>query len=268
MPSTGSRSRVGRVQGLWRYPVRSLGGERVTETRLGPLGVAGDRAWSILDPGDGHMATAAKRPRDWAGLLGFSARYLREPSLGDARAPDVELRHESGTVLRSDAGATAGELARLLGRKARLHAGDAQGALSAAATAERDPGAPRPPYASAPIHLLTTSSLCAAKRLHPAGAFEIARFRPNILVDTGGAPEFLEAGWVEACLRIGDEVVLHVFKECERCVLTTLPQPGLPRDPHILATAVGHNRTFLGVSCSVPSGGVVREGDPVVLEAA
>ena len=248
--------------------MRSLRGERVSKAGLGALGVAGDRAWSILDPADGHMATAAKRPREWAGLLGFDARYLSEPTLRDERAPDVELRHESGFVIRSDAEDTAPALARLLGRPAQLHAGDSQGALSAAATAKRDPDAPKPPYASAPIHLLTTSSLRAAERLHPGGAFEIARFRPNIVVDTGDAPEFLEASWVEARLRIGDEVVLHVFKECDRCVLTTLPQPGLPRDPRILATAVEHNRTFLGISCSVPAEGTIREGDAVVLEAS
>ena len=257
---------VGRVESLWRYPVRSVRGERMAEARLGALGVAGDRAWGVVDPADGNIATAAKRPRDWAGLLAFDASYVSEPGLDDATAPAVELRHESGAVVRSDADGAEAELSRLLGREARLHAGDGRGALSAAAVAKEDESLPAPPYASSPIHLLTTSTLRAAEELHPEGDFSLPRFRPNIVVDTGDAPEFLEAAWVDAQLRIGDEVVLHVFKECERCVLTTLPQPGLPKDPKILATAVKHNRTFIGISCSVPTGGVVREGDAVVVK--
>lgn len=259
---------VGRVESLWRYPVRSMRGERVPRTAVSKLGIAGDRAWSVVDPADGRIATAAKRPRDWASLLEFDARYLQEPGSNDARAPAVELLHQSGARLNSEDAGVEDRLSELLQREARLHAGDSRGALSAAAVAREDASAPEPPYASAPIHLLTTSSLRAAEKLHPQGRFELVRFRPNVVVDTGDAPEFLEASWVGGVLRIGDTVAFHVFKECDRCVLTTLPQAGLPKDPAILATAVQHNRTFLGISCSVPEAGTLREGDPVLFDPA
>ena len=51
------------------------------------------------------------------------------------------------------------------------------------------------PYAHRPLHLLTSATLAALARHYPAGRFEPPRFRPNILVDCGGAVGFIEQNW-------------------------------------------------------------------------
>ena len=76
------------------------------------------------------------------------------------------------------------------------------------------------------------------RELYPAGAFDLRRFRPNLVLEFGdAAPGFVENAWHGRRLRIGDTVELEVLGDCPRCVMTTLPQPELPADPGILRTA-------------------------------
>jgi hypothetical protein len=58
-------------------------------------------------------------------------------------------------------------------------------------------------------------------------------------------------------------VRLRVFKTTGRCVMATLPQFDLPRDPGILRTAAQHNNAAVGVYADVIRGGKIRHGDLV-----
>lgn len=64
-------------------------------------------------------------------------------------------------------------------------------------------------------------------------------------------------------LAIGEEVRLRITGPCPRCVMTTLPQGDLPKDPGILRTAAKHNEVNVGVYAEVLRGGRIRRGDPV-----
>jgi hypothetical protein len=117
------------------------------------------------------------------------------------------------------------------------------------------------------VHLLTTATLDRLRELYPKGRFEVRRFRPNIVVETAnGEKDFVENAWIGQMLAIGDAVRLSVTGPCARCVMTTLPQGDLPRDPGILRTAAQHNRANVGVYASVLQGGKVRRGDSIRLE--
>jgi uncharacterized protein len=103
--------------------------------------------------------------------------------------------------------------------------------------------------------------------LYPQGRFEVRRFRPNVVVETGNPEkDFVENAWIGQILAIGDTVRLSITGPCPRCVMTTLPQGDLPRDAGILRTAAQHNRANVGVYASVLQGGQVRRGDSVSLE--
>jgi uncharacterized protein YcbX len=52
-----------RVVELWRYPVKSLQGERLTTAAIGTDGVVGDRRWALVDPGTGFVAVVESIPR-------------------------------------------------------------------------------------------------------------------------------------------------------------------------------------------------------------
>lgn len=114
------------------------------------------------------------------------------------------------------------------------------------------------------VHLLTTATLDRLSELYPQGRFEVRRFRPNIVVQPdAGESGFIENSWVGQSLAIGDEVRLSITGSCGRCVMTTLAQGDLPRDPGILRTAAQHNHVQVGVYSAVLRGGTIRRGDAV-----
>ena len=78
--------------------------------------------------------------------------------------------------------------------------------------------------------------------------------------------DFVENGWVGHTLGLGDAVRLRITGPCPRCVMTTLPQSDLPKDPGILRTAALHNQVNVGVYASVVQGGTVRRGDAIRLD--
>ncbi|MGE5755045.1 MAG: MOSC domain-containing protein [Planctomycetaceae bacterium] len=114
---------------------------------------------------------------------------------------------------------------------------------------------------------LTTATIDRLRDLYPQGRFEVRRFRPNIVVEpASGEKIFVENAWIGHRIAIGDEVCLRITGPCPRCVMTTLPQGDLPRDPGILRTAAQHNQVNVGVYAAVLRGGTIRRGDPIRFE--
>lgn len=245
----GGPAAGGTVAELWRFPVKSMGGERVESARVGPAGLLGDRAYAVIDVEDGTAATA--KIRHWAGLFDFSARYGAEPVPGRA-LPPVWVHFPDGSVLRSDDEAVHPALSSVLGREVVLRAGTDPFVDLAAA------------------HVLTSASLAGMGAMVGAEV-DVRRFRPNLLLDaTPEAAGFPEDAWVGRELSVGDGVALRPFMPAPRCVMTTLAQPGLPADSRLLAALTREHRRdageygvrpCLGVYADVTGEGTVREGD-------
>jgi hypothetical protein len=271
---------LGSVATLWRYPVKSMMGEELNATAISGRGVAGDRGYALVDRADGRVASA-KNPKKWPRLFEFRAAL--------ADAPTVRITLPDGTEVRSDAPdvdrilSTALQREVTLARAGGAPAGEGTGAARAAGTAEeywpdmeglehRDtvtefelPAGTF--FDAAVIHVLTTATLDRLRALYPAGRFETRRFRPNVVVATpSGEAAFTENAWVGRTLALGDAVRLSITGPCPRCVMTTLAQADLPKDPGILRTAAQHNQANVGVYASVTRGGTVRRGDAVRLE--
>jgi uncharacterized protein YcbX len=117
------------------------------------------------------------------------------------------------------------------------------------------------------VHLLTTSTLDRLRALYPQGRFEVRRFRPNIVVQAAEdrVADFVENAWIGRTVAIGEDVQLRITGPCPRCVMTTLPQADLPKDPGILRAAAQHNQANVGVYAAVVQGGTIRRGDPVAM---
>src|SRR5207244_547314 len=106
------------------------------------------------------------------------------------------------------------------------------------------------------VHLLTTATINHLRALYPRGRFEARRFRPNIVVSTGGEDTgFAENDWIGRTVAIGGNVRLAITEPCPRCVMVPLPQGDLPKDPGILRTAAQHNAVNVGGYSWVVSGG-------------
>ena len=266
---------VGRVVTIRRHPVKSMLGEEIEAGELTPRGLLGDRAYALVDAESGRVASA-KDPRRWPNLFDFHAAFIGPA--GDDRAPGpVRITLPDGGTLATDDGAEVdARLSEAVGRPVRLARSALDGATSVGYVPDHDwlPGRDEtfefalPPgtfFDGAPVHLLTTATLDHLRKLTPGSLFEIPRFRPNLVIEAAdGAGGFVEDGWIGRTLAIG-AVRLRVEGPCPRCVMTTLAQGGLPKDPGILRTAVRDHGGNVGVYARVEQGGLVRRGDAVGL---
>jgi uncharacterized protein YcbX len=118
-----------------------------------------------------------------------------------------------------------------------------------------------------PLFLVTSGSIEHLRTLQGGTArIDSRRFRPNIYVDSvraGGG--FVEDGWLERTLMLGQHVELDQFQPTLWCVTSTLAQEDLPRDCSILPTAAQHHKGCLGVYASVRKAGIVRVDDTITL---
>jgi uncharacterized protein YcbX len=237
-----------RVVELWRYPVKSLQGERLTTAEMGTDGITGDRQWALFDVATGFGLTARRAPD-----LLFAAGRLRADGGVEVVLPD-------GTVTADD-----GVLSDWLGRSVAL--------LSAAAVTERRryespeddleersswhdwegaAGGAFHDNADGRVSLVSTGTL---------GDWDPRRFRSNVVLD--GAGEDTLTG---SRARLG-EVLLAVGDRIPRCVMVTRPQPGgIGRDTGVLKTIHRERGGNLAVGAQVLTAGTVRTGD--VLEPA
>ena len=267
---------LGSVVSLWRYPVKSMMGEELNASEVTDRGLLGDRAYALRDPSNGKVASA-KHPRKWAKLFDFRAAFAESPRAGE-KLPSVRITLPNGGIVTSEQRDLNKVLTNALGREVTLATAapetpsleeywpDMEGlAHRETVTDEAMPAGTFFDFAVA--HVLTTATIDRLRELYPQGRFEVRRFRPNIVVQPASAgKEFVENAWVGHTLVIGDEVRLNVTGPCPRCVMTTLPQGDLPRDPGILRTAAQHNQVNVGVYAAVLRGGTIRRGDPVRLE--
>ena len=244
-----------RVMEIWRHPVKSLRGEPLDEAEVTPEGLAGDRGWGIRDLDTGRILTARREPR----LLMASAR------LGEGGRPVLTL--PDGTELDSPGSATDAALAGWLGRDVALvpAAGDPGGQAEFFADATDDSSAaiewtmPQGRFVDAlPLLLLTADSLRAGRAVHD-GAWDVRRFRPNLLLE-GGRDGWTEDGWLGREVAVGG-VRLRPEKPCTRCTMITRPQPGLDADVDLFRAVARHHGAALGVLARVVVPGTVRVGD-------
>ena len=269
---------LGSIVGLWRYPVKSMMGEELNATEVAARGLVGDRAYAVIDGLEGKVASA-KNPRKWPQLFDFRAALV-DSSRADVSPVRITL--PDGTMVTSEQGDLDRILSDALNRRVTLVAAD-RGHRRAAKAEEYWPDMeglehrdtvtdfdlPEGTFFDcAVVHLLTTATLDRLRELYPQGRFEVRRFRPNIVVQAGsGVKDFVENGWIGHTLAVGDRVRLGITGPCPRCVMTTLPQGDLPRDPGILRAAAQYNQVAVGVYASVLEGGRIRRGDPVRLES-
>ena len=272
-------------------------GEVLDRVELTAAGLAGDRAYAVIDRAGGKVASA-KQPRAWGRLLDATARFVDEPA-GGASPPPVLIELPDGTSVRSDAADVDAVLSAFLGRPVHLASTappaarfdevwpDVEGlapeefvAATRAGSIDGDPvselalaaAAPGTFFDLAPLHLLTTSTLDALRAANPGGDFDVRRYRPNVLVATEAAG-FVENGWAGHAMGIGPAHVAATIPTM-RCVMTTLAQPGLAADLSLLRTIAAANRIEIGgigrwacagVYAEVTLAGTIARGDAVTV---
>lgn len=274
------------VVAVWRYPVKSMGGERLDAVDVRPGGIVGDRRWAVRDLATGRVASA-KRPRPFGALLDWSAA----------------TRDDGTVVVTAPDGATweAGDPGLDAALSSRLGVDVALDEVEPGADAAYDSEWPEIPGTTlsdteatfatammtdkvafvdlAALHIVLEES---RRRLEAwAGVpTPVERFRPNLVVravadhpppDGGDAEALVELGWVDVSARLG-EVPVTLTAPAPRCVMTTLDQGGLGPAREVLAVLAERARvssefgTFacFGAYAEVAAPGRVAIGDRLV----
>ena len=229
---------------VWRFPVKSLLGERLERAELGPEGVAGDRGWALFDVATGFGLTARRVPE-----LLFAAGRLRADGTVEVVLPD-------GTATAED-----DVLSDWAGRRVTLRpATEVHGDRRYENPADvEDEGGRWNPFsgadgafhdnADARVTLLSTGTL---------GSWDRRRFRANVVLAGAGEDEV-----VGRRVRVGT-AELDVVRRVPRCVMTTRPQGGgIARDTGVLKTIHRERGGALAVGALVTRPGTVAVGDGV-----
>lgn len=288
------------IDQLWRFPVKSMLGERLDEIEVTERGVVGDRSYALLDGVDGKVVSA-KNPRKWAKVLELEARFVDPPTSG-GEVPPVVVSFPDGSEVRSDDATADAVLSSFLGRDVHLTSSppgevtmeetwpDIEGLAPASfiestrietehpddVVSDIQMAMAAPPgtfFDLATLHLLTTSTLDTLTRAYPDGRFDVRRYRPNVLVRSAD-DGYVENGWVGSQVHLGTGgAAMQVSFPTMRCIMTTMAQGDLPSDTGLLRTIARENRLPIGGgtwACAGVYGGVaapgpVRVGDPVTV---
>lgn len=295
-----SSTTVGRVKEVWRYPVKSMGGEKLPQAFLGPKGIPGDRSWAVIDTARNEIRSAKK----WPNLMDLNASLDTNDILKDwvvgEDVPDVTIHCPDGTRFHGRDANSAERLSTILERSASLaalapEADKEHYRLARKRTAEsvaKELGVlpdesetfvaesmadvlellgeyATPPgtyFDSFPLHLLTTNSL---EYLSSRGGFSASQlqFRPNLLIDGMTTSDgMIENDWLDKKLKIGP-VVMEVICKTVRC---SMPKRGqawadLQEQPLMTRALVDHCDRHIGINALVLEPGTIEPGDLVEL---
>ena len=230
------------VAELWRYPVKSLQGERLAAAAATAAGLEGDRQFAIYDVESGLGLTARRVPE----LLFASAR-LRADGTAEITLPDGSLAEDDHA------------LSDWLGRSVSLRsaATKAPRRYENVVDFEHEPTSEWEPFdgAAGPFHDSAGArvSLVSTATIE---SWDPRRFRANVLLDGEG-----EDSLVGSRILLG-EATLDVGMRIKRCVMTTRAQAGgVERDLDVLRTIARERAAYLAVGALVLEQGTIRVGD-------
>jgi uncharacterized protein len=235
---------VGRVDSLWRYPVKSMRGEQLAETFLGFGGVCGDRLFAFhysRARQDFPYLTAREQPT----MLRYQPRWQQSASLGES-AVVVE------TPTRDRFAIDDPRLISLLGRS--IPEGETLSLL-------------RSDRAMTDCHPVSLFSIQTARQLSQALKMDldIRRFRANIYADLTSNIGFAEDEFVGRKLLLGSAAVVQVIERDERCKIITLDPETAQADPNIMRQVARAHEKRAGIYGSVLIEGTVKRGDEIAL---
>jgi uncharacterized protein YcbX len=238
---------IGHVEAIFRYPVKSMGGERLEVANLGWHGLDGDRrlAFRRLDDRSGFpWLSASKLPE----LLLFAHRH-EDGAQGDlpthVRTPDGEEMPVFGEDLAAEIGRRYGAPVQMM----QLNQGI---------------------FDEASISVIAVDTVREIGRL--AGrSLDVRRFRPNVVVRLLRSVPFQEDEWLGGVLSFGegdDAPAITVTIRDVRCSMVNLDPDSASAAPEVLKTVVRVHENTAGVYGAVTRIGRLAVGQTIFLRAA
>ncbi len=232
---------LGTIREIYRYPVKSMAGEAQRAATLGWHGLDGDRRFAFRRIGDasGFPWLSASK------LASLLCHRPYHPGGGDERGPVVRVVTPDGQDLAGDSDELRERVAAACGAPVELmylkHG----------------------IYDEAPVSLITVATL---RRLSEASgvAFDVRRFRPNLVIETPDDRPFIEDRWVGRRLSCGghaDSALIGVTQRDLRCVMVNLDPDSGRADPRLLKATAELNDVYAGVYGVPVRTGTLTVGD-------
>jgi uncharacterized protein YcbX len=258
---------IGKVDSLWRYPVKSMRGEELDEAFAGFSGIYGDRLFafrSSASPKGFPYLTAREQQK----LLQHRPRFrypdkaTRPVNLAEAESMGANPVSADLTELMVDVDTPSGE---------RLAIDDPAliDTLRDGIDQKHQLTLMRSERALTDCRPVSIFSLQSARQLaeETGRPVDKRRFRANIYVDLASAGGFAENEFVGRSLRIGPKVVVSVLERDPRCMMITLDPDTGEKTPTLLKKVAQAHDGMAGVYGAVLVEGILRKGDSVeVLE--
>jgi uncharacterized protein YcbX len=220
------------VAEVWRYPVKSMAGERLDSSDVGEAGLVGDRRWALVD-GTPNRAGKLLSIRQHERLMTYHARLANG---------HVEVVTPGGDVHPLD-----GHLVSLLASE-----------TSRPLTLREIEGENFDDSPVLVVNLATVEAFGAQAGMR----VDHRRFRANLYLE--GLEPSEEVEWLNRRVVVGG-VQLEAVKQCERCVVITRDPDTTVTTPELLRVLTETHQTFMGVYCKVTRPGRIAVGDQVHL---
>jgi uncharacterized protein YcbX len=239
---------IGQVEAIFRYPVKSMGGERIEEADLGWYGLEGDRrlAFQRMDDRSGMpWLTASKLPD----LVLFAPQRREDGPQGDLpthiRTPDGEEVPVFGEDLAKEVGRRYGAPVEMMQLRHGI-------------------------FDEASISVIASDTVREIGRLS-GRSLDVRRFRPNVLVRLLRPTPFQEDEWVGGVLSFGegdDAPAIAVTMRDERCSMVNLDPDSASPAPEVMKAVVRANQNTAGIYGAVTRIGRLAIGQTIFLRAA
>ena len=233
---------VGRVAGLWRYPVKALAAEALDAVDLSWHGFAGDRRWAFVRDGQARNGFPWLTQRERPSLALYTASFV-QPERPD-RSP-IRVHTPSGAAFD----VADPDLAAELGGRAM----------------KCDRGL----FDAMPLSLLSTQTHDSLRQL-VGTELDIRRFRPNLVIEatppaSSSGLAFPEDEWIGSVLRVG-ATRIRIDAPDHRCAVVGVDPTTAEKNPAVLRAITQAHGAKLGVYASTVQPGRIALGDTVVLE--
>jgi hypothetical protein len=256
---------IGKVESLWRYPVKSMRGEELDEVFAGYPGVYGDRVFafkSSASPTGFPYFTAREQRR----LLQYRPQF-RHP---DKAARPINLTEAD----RMGAGPLAADISELMvdvatpdGKTLTIDDPVLMDMLRANVDAKHELTLMRSHRAMTDCRPMSIFSLQSARQLSEETGMSVdkRRFRANVYVELASDQGFGENELVGRSLKIGTKVIISVLERDPRCMMITLDPDTGEQAPAILKKVAQAHEGTAGVYGAVIVEGMLHKGDSVDL---
>jgi uncharacterized protein YcbX len=258
---------VGKVESLWRYPVKSMRGEEMDEMFAGYEGVYGDRLFAF-----GSSAAPKGFPfftgRDQRQMIRYRARFRHpEKAARPANWSEAQKLSPNLNPLSADAFELIIDVETPDGKTFAITDPALIDHLQVSIDGNHELTLLRSDKAMTDCRPLSIFAVQTAKKLgeETGIAVDKRRFRANIYVDLTSAHGFAEDKFVGRSLRIGSRVTVAVLQRDARCMMITLDPDTAEKTPAILKAVAQAHEGMAGVYGAVLAEGMIRKGDAVEL---